>query len=120
MEGHMLRKKRATNRATEWKPRSRRYKFKVLEILIDKGAVTKEELAELLMLGMSAVNKVTRSLALSGLIVRMETDGQLLAITNTGARVWKGADLEKQKRMERELGHLNLQQQGASGSINAG
>ncbi|MBW7476883.1 MarR family transcriptional regulator [Paenibacillus oenotherae] len=101
-------------RKTDRKPRSQRYKFRVLEMLIQRGSITEAELAELLNLSQPSIRKVTHSLALSGLIAQEEMGGQRMMITDTGARVWNGACREQQEQLERRPDNFDFVQQLAS------
>jgi DNA-binding MarR family transcriptional regulator len=82
------------------KPRSQRSKYRVLEILIERGTITSEELADILTMTVHAISKVTQSLTASGFIVRAEDDGQYMHITKTGFRVWEEAKRERLKWQE--------------------
>lgn len=100
MDAQILYKAGKYHRKDRFKPRSQRSKYIILEILIQRGRITSEELAELLTTKVQTVSKVTQSLTLSGLIVRAEEDGQCMSITDTGIRVWEEERRERQKRLE--------------------
>lgn len=84
-----------------FKPRSQRSKYRILQVLSERGTVTSKELVELLDLTVHEVRKAAQSLTVSGLIMRGEDDGQCMSITDNGIRVWAEAKREGQKRPKR-------------------
>lgn len=83
------------------KPRSQRSKYRILQVLSERGTVTSKELAELLSMTDHEVSKASQSLTVSGLIARAEEDGQCMTITDSGIRVWAEVEREGQRRLKR-------------------
>ncbi|MEV5030649.1 MarR family winged helix-turn-helix transcriptional regulator [Paenibacillus sp. LPE1-1-1.1] len=108
------------HRNAKMKHRSQRSKYRVLGILMERGTVTSGELAVLLMMPAPSVSKVTQSLTVSGLIARAEKDGQFMAITDNGVRVWEEANRDWQKWLERYPDLVFNQEPEPSNGANAG
>lgn len=108
------------HRNAKLKHRSQRSKYRVLGILIERGALTSEELAVLLMMPAPSLSKVTQSLTVSGLIARAEKDGQFMVITDNGVRVWEEANRDWQKWLERYPDLVFTKEPESSKGANAG
>ncbi|MCA0753550.1 hypothetical protein KP806_00685 [Paenibacillus sp. N4] len=89
-------------RTAGFRDRLQRRRYMILQQLIESGPLSTGELAIQLSMTIHAVRKAALSLTVSGLVARDESNGERMTVTDTGMRVWKEADREKQRWLERQ------------------